>query len=70
MKLLMNDRKCFQALDRSLRDILSAPDAIFGGKSVIFGGDFRQTLPVKPGGTKPDVINYSIAESFLWKCAS
>nr|GEW53226.1 DNA helicase [Tanacetum cinerariifolium] len=42
----MNDYRCFEALDRSLRDIVNKPFSLFGGKSVLLGGDFRQTLPV------------------------
>jgi len=33
-------------------DILDEPKHPFGGKSVLLGGDFRQTLLVKPKGTK------------------
>ncbi|GJR25804.1 DNA helicase, partial [Tanacetum coccineum] len=32
----MNDRCCFEALDRSLRDILNALLSLFGGKSIVF----------------------------------
>jgi hypothetical protein len=53
----MNNRCCFNALDRSLCDVLKngnelPNDKPFGGKSILFGGDFRQILPVIPGGTK------------------
>ena len=48
----MNNRKCFEAIDKTLRDILNEPTHPFGGKSVLLGGDFRQTLPIKPKGTK------------------
>ena len=63
----MNDRKCFEALDRTLRDVLAKPSALFGGKSVMLGGDFRQTLPVKKKGTKRDIVAASITASYLWR---
>ncbi|GKA30666.1 DNA helicase, partial [Tanacetum coccineum] len=62
----MNDRRCFETLDRSLRDILNSPDKLFGGKSIVLGGDFRQTLPVKKGASKAEIIASSVAESELW----
>ncbi|GJW60556.1 DNA helicase [Tanacetum coccineum] len=62
----MNDRMCFEMLDITLRDIMDVPDKLFGGKSVVLGGDFRQTLPVKKGGSKTEIIAASIAESHLW----
>nr|GEX19457.1 DNA helicase [Tanacetum cinerariifolium] len=34
----MNDRRCFEALDRSLSDILNGPNTLFGGKSIMLGG--------------------------------
>lgn len=43
----MSDRRCFEALDKTIRDLLDNPLIPFGGKSIILGGDFRQTLPVK-----------------------
>ncbi|GJY13681.1 DNA helicase [Tanacetum coccineum] len=62
----MNDRRCFETLDRTLRDILNAPGILFGGKSIILGGDFRQTLPVKKGASKMKIVAASFAESELW----
>lgn len=38
----------------------------FGGKVVILLGDFRQTCPVIPRGTKADVLNASIPQCNLW----
>ena len=68
---LMNNRFCFKALDRSIQDVLKTPDGRelnnpFGGKSVLLGGDFRQILPVIPGGTKEEIINASFSSSSLW----
>ncbi|GJY33605.1 DNA helicase [Tanacetum coccineum] len=62
----MNDRRCFEALDRSLRDIVVEPSSLFGGKLVLLGGDFRETLPVKKGASKIEVIASCISESVLW----
>nr|GEZ74643.1 DNA helicase [Tanacetum cinerariifolium] len=62
----MNDRRCFEALDISLRDIVDNPSSLFGEKSVLLGGDFRQTLPVKKGTSKIEVISSCISESALW----
>ncbi|XP_061365846.1 uncharacterized protein LOC133309124 [Gastrolobium bilobum] len=46
----MVHRFCFEALDKTLRDVLrfsdtSYVDIPFGGKIVVLGGDFRQILP-------------------------
>ena len=38
----------------------------FGGKVIVFGGDFRQILPVVAGGTRQDVVSTSINSSYLW----
>lgn len=62
----MNDRRCFEALDRTLRDIFDTPTHIFSNKTIMLGGDFRQTLPVKKKGTKEYIITSSISESYLW----
>ncbi|GKD98118.1 DNA helicase [Tanacetum coccineum] len=65
-KAPINDRRCFEALDRSLRDILNEPDTLFGGKSIMLGGDFRQTLPVKKKSSRIEIIDASITASYLW----
>ncbi|GJX77841.1 DNA helicase [Tanacetum coccineum] len=62
----MNDRWCFETLDRTLRDILDEPNHIFGGKTVMLGGDFRQTLPVKKAATRDEIIRSLVAKSYLW----
>ncbi|GKC15123.1 DNA helicase [Tanacetum coccineum] len=48
----MNDKRCFEALDRTLRDILNVPEKLFGGKTIVLGGDFRRTL--LPGLTEDE----------------
>ncbi|XP_071740075.1 uncharacterized protein [Rutidosis leptorrhynchoides] len=44
----MMHRNCFEAFDRTMRDIIVSPNsnAPFDGKVVVFGGDFHQILPL------------------------
>ncbi|XP_061341690.1 uncharacterized protein LOC133288015 [Gastrolobium bilobum] len=67
----MVHRFCFEALDRTLRDVLrisdtSYVDMPFGGKVVVLGGDFRQILPVIPHGSRQDIVHATINSSHLW----
>nr|GEY46292.1 DNA helicase [Tanacetum cinerariifolium] len=62
----MNDLRCFETLDRTLRDILNQPAHLFGGKTVMLGGDFRQTLPVKRVASRNETIRSSITNSYIW----
>ncbi|WVZ63174.1 hypothetical protein U9M48_012829 [Paspalum notatum var. saurae] len=41
----MTKRQAVEALDNSLRDIMDRPRLPFGGKTMVFGGDFRQSDP-------------------------
>lgn len=68
----MSHRYAFEALDRSLRDILSVDNVAnarlpFGGKPILFGGDFRQVLPVIEGGTQTEILKASLLGSYLWR---
>ncbi|CAN1837197.1 ATP-dependent DNA helicase PIF1 [Linum perenne] len=67
----MTHKYCMESLDRTLRDIMSMenPDnenLPFGGITVVFGGDFRQTLPIIPKATRTEIVNSSIKISYLW----
>jgi hypothetical protein len=67
----VNHRYCFEALDRTLRDMMSvirphSQDKQFGGIIVVLSGDFRQTLPVIPNGRKQQILKASIVHSYLW----
>ncbi|CAN0922380.1 ATP-dependent DNA helicase PIF1 [Linum grandiflorum] len=61
----------FEAVDRTLCDLMNTPTEgpdykPFGGKTVLLGGDFRQTLPVITNGTRGDNIEASLTRSYLW----
>ena len=51
----MLHRDCFDAVDRSLQDIMGSPEP-FGGILTVLGGDMQQTLPVIPKGSKDDIL--------------
>nr|GEW37248.1 DNA helicase [Tanacetum cinerariifolium] len=52
--------------DERLRDILDVPIKLFGGKTIMLEGDFRQTLPEEKSASRHEIINSSIAASYLW----
>ncbi|CAN1825643.1 ATP-dependent DNA helicase pif1 [Linum perenne] len=67
----MVHRLSFEVVDRTLCDLMNTPlsgpqYSPFGGKTVLLGGDFRQTLPVVPKGSREDNINASLPRSYLW----
>jgi hypothetical protein len=68
----MAHRFIFECVDRTLRDVLSVHETSnatkpFGGKPILLGGDFRQILPVLPGGDRNEIIKASLVSSRLWK---
>ncbi|KAL3503783.1 hypothetical protein ACH5RR_033624 [Cinchona calisaya] len=54
-----------ETLDRSMKDIINSTEP-FGGKVIVFGGDFRQVLLVVPKGTIQQTIDASLVKSYLW----
>ena len=62
----MTHRYCPEALDRTLRDLMQN-DAPFGGKVVLFMGDFRQVLAVVKRGSKAQIIAACLKQSHLWR---
>ena len=62
----MMHKHAFEALDRTFRDILKV-DLPFGNKVLIFGGDFRQILPVIRKGTRNDIVESCLKRSYLWE---
>ena len=61
----MTNKKCFEAVDNTLRDIRNC-DKPMGGITTVLSGDFRQILPVIPRGTRADDINACLKSSYLW----
>ena len=62
----MSHKAAFEALDSTLQDIRNCR-AIMGGVTLVLSGDFRQTLPVIPRGTRPDELKACLKSSHLWR---
>jgi hypothetical protein len=62
----MLHRHILESLDRTLRDLLGVDDD-FGGITMLFGGDFRQTLPVVPHGSREQIVGATFCRSRLWQ---
>ncbi|GKD34678.1 ATP-dependent DNA helicase PIF1-like protein [Tanacetum coccineum] len=67
---IMEDSLCTITVDSDLADLIrthnNSTDKVFGGKVIVFGGDFCQILPVIPNNTRQDVIHASLNKSYLW----
>jgi len=65
----MTHRSYFEAFDEGCKRIME--DArIFGGKVVVFGGDFRQCSPIKRGATPSQILDITLKRSKLWSSFS
>jgi hypothetical protein len=59
-------RNAPEAVDRTFRDLRNN-DKPFGGITVVFGGDYQQTLPVIPRGSREEIVGATMQRSYLWK---
>ncbi|XP_028055133.1 uncharacterized protein LOC114259319 [Camellia sinensis] len=61
----MARRQSIKALDELLKDVMDN-NLLFGGKVVVFGGDFHQVLPIVPKSTINECINAMLVMSYIW----
>lgn len=64
-EISVQNRNAVEAVERSLRNLRNT-EAPFGGVSVIFAGDFRQTLPIVKRGNILDQSRACMKSSPLW----
>ena len=58
-KVPMQYRHAIESIDCTLQDLLGR-DVPFGGIVVLFGGDFCQTLPVIPHGSREQIVGAAL----------
>ena len=67
----MGNKYHLEALDLTLRDFMGSidprlTDVPFGGKTIILGGDFRQTLPIVKFSSRAQTVDMALTRSHLW----
>lgn len=71
-EISMADKRAVECADALCREIMRDKDAAleavpFGGKLMIFAGDWRQLLPVVVRGGRAQVVNTCMKRSLLWE---
>ena len=62
----MSHKGAVEAVDRTMKEFIKKPNITMGSVTVIFAGDFRQTLPVIPRGTKAEHLMSCLKSLYLW----
>ncbi|UYV81456.1 hypothetical protein LAZ67_20001240 [Cordylochernes scorpioides] len=62
----MAPKDALRCINNLLKEIMQNEKPL-GGKTIVFGGDFRQTLPVVSHGTQAAIVESSIKFHPLWK---
>ncbi|XP_021964945.1 uncharacterized protein LOC110860200 [Folsomia candida] len=55
-EITMLSKHGLRCIDRLLREVMSCKEKPFGGKVIVIRGDFRQTLPVVPRGSRAQIL--------------
>ena len=61
----MIPKYALDSIDRLFRDICNN-NILFGGKVILLGGDFRQTLPIVKRGKPAQIIESCLKRSAIW----
>lgn len=62
----MSHRFALEAINRTMQDLMDC-SSVFGGKTLLLSGDFRQILPVIPRGSISQIVDSCISKSELWR---
>ncbi|XP_004208890.2 uncharacterized protein LOC101239824 [Hydra vulgaris] len=64
--MIKHPKFALNTIDRLLKDVCNI-NFLFGGKVILFGGDFRQILPVVKRGQPAEVVEACIKCSLHWQ---
>ena len=60
----MTHKYCIEAVNNTSQDLLNN-DSLFGGKTILFSGDWRQVGPVVKYGSASGTVEAAVISSFL-----
>lgn len=63
----MTDRRIYEAVDNLLRIVKNQPTCFMGGVLTVFGGDWRQTLPIVEEVPQAALPRYTLKATEMWK---
>jgi hypothetical protein len=64
-EVAMTMRQAVETLNKTLQDIMGCNQP-FGAQVMLFGGDFKQVLPVVTRGTRAQIIDSTLLKSYIW----
>lgn len=59
-------KDALRCIDQFLKELMKT-DKLFGGKTILLGGDFRQTLPIVEHGNAADILGNCLTNFSLFK---
>ena len=65
----MHSRDVYESVDQTLQKFFKS-DLPFSGIPVLFGGDWRQTLPILQRANRGQIINACLKSSYLWQAVT
>ncbi len=64
-EITMSHKHALELVDRLLQGLMGSHQP-FGGKTVLLGGDWRQSLPVIPQSSRGEIFVSTVQQSYLW----
>ena len=58
-------KNLYETIDRSFQNLLEN-DKPYGGKVILHSGDWKQILPVVQGGSRAEIVQATLKNSYLW----
>uniref|UniRef100_A0A0L8GUI2 ATP-dependent DNA helicase n=1 Tax=Octopus bimaculoides TaxID=37653 RepID=A0A0L8GUI2_OCTBM len=65
-EVTMGHKHVCECVDHSLKELKQEPDKLFGGLTVLFSGNWKQTLPMVQRGFRAQIVHATLKQSYIW----